>query len=445
MKNKLLFKHVSFLFVVCCMILYISAPAFSQDSSSNFVVREVAGHGSTKEFAVVNGLIEAIRQIEGIDISSVRLLRNDFIEVMKTNNGEENDSSSFSAEQQSKILSKTKGRIKSYEIINFEKSNDGFGWNVFLRVEVSKYETPGIPPDNRRKIAVIPFKTAKKQFNYFKANTPSTEISSQLAQRLLTEITQSRRFSVMDREYMDEYLQEKNLILSPDASINELSKVGEVLGVDYLIVGNIIDATLIKKTYLIEITGESGTNYSASFIVDYRIIVMATRQVKWANTISLSFDNSDLLKIDPDLRQDNLGQVIITTAAKKIVYNAMDNIYPIRVVKVEQNSNTIILNQGGVSLAVGESLDVFSIGENVKDPYTGESLGAVETWVADAEITRVNPKMSYAKIIKGDIAKITNGSICRRINKKYKQPESSVFRKNNVKILDNGGVKLPFD
>jgi len=442
MKNKL---YIYFSFILCFVSIFIINSAFAQKSSSNFAIREVTGHGSTKELAVVNGLIEAVQQIKGIDISSVKQLQNDFIEVMKSTNGEENDYSALSTKQQSKILSKTKGRIKSYQIINFEKSSDDLGWNVFLKVEIPMYKTPGIAPHNRRKIAVIPFKTAKEQFNYFKANTPSAEISSQLAQRLVTELTQSRRFSVMDREYIDEYLREKNLILSPDASINELSKVGEVLGVDYLIVGNITDATFNKKAYLIEIIGESRTDYSASFIVDYRIIVMATRQIKWSNTISISLDNSELILIDHDLRQDKLGQSIIITAAKQIVHNAMDNIYPIRVARVEQNSDKIILNQGGVSLAVNELLEVFSIGENVKDTYTGESLGAVETWVATVEITRVNPKMSYAKIIKGDIAKITNGFICRRIIKKYEQPESSIFRKNNVKILDNGGVNLPFD
>jgi len=441
LRNK---RSIYSLIISCFVFVLIVSPVSAQNSSNGVVVKEVTGYGVTRGLALSNGLIEAIQQVKGVDISNVREVRSGLTEVTRTHNGRENDYSIFIAGQRSKILSKTRGYIKSYKIINdFVRTSDG--WNVSLRVEIPFYKVPG-GKSNKRKIAVIPFKTAKRYSNYFKEYTPYGEISSRLAQRLVIELTQSRRFDVMDREYMNSYLRERNMLLSPDASTSELSKLGQVLGVDYMLVGRITNAALIKKPYSIQITGESGVNYSASFTVDYRIIVMATRQIKWADTVSLSFDNSDLVDIDSELNRDKLGNSIITIATKDIVNSALGNIYPIRVIKSITSSNTIILNRGGVSLGVGELLDVFRLGERLKDPYTGESLGAIETWVASAKITRSQAKMSYAQIFKGDISQINKNSICRRIVKKKKYHKAAVvFKEDNVNINDGGGVKLPFD
>jgi len=122
----------------------------------------------------------------------------------------------------------------------------------------------------------------------------------------------------------------------------------------------------------------------------------------------------------------------------------MANIYPIRVVKVQPNGE-IILNQGGVTVKNGEILDVFSKGEKIIDPYTHESLGSSESWIASIKIFRVIPKMSYARVLKGKSSLIRNGSICRRQAEKNKQPSQTSGRTTDVQSISGGGVVLPFD
>jgi TolB-like protein len=408
------------------------------------MAREVTGYGSTKELAVVNGLIEAIQQIKGVKVSSVKELKSSLVEMMKERNGVETSRLDFEAMQQNDILSKTEGYVKSYKVLNIERRADGLGWDALLRVEVPVYITPGISPHSRIKIAVMPFRNSKGQYRSIESFVSSEVVSESLVQKLVTEFTQARKFSVLDRDYIAEYLKEKKMLLSPDASINELSKIGEVLGVDYMVVGNIKDFNINNYQYVINVTGEKKYDLSATMLVEYRIIVMATRQIKWSDSISVSLREADFQDLVSDFRQDAVEGALIGVVAKKIVVGAMDNIYPIRVVKVDSHS-TLILNQGGISLSVGELLEVFNRGEIVKDPYTGESLGAVERRAATVEVTRVTPKMSYADILQGDATEVREGAICRRIMRFADQPEISEHRKSNVKTLKKGGVALPYD
>ena len=52
---------------------------------------------------------------------------------------------------------------------------------------------------------------------------------------------------------------------------------------------------------------------------------------------------------------------------------------------------------GGVRM--GEKLDVFFAGEELIDPDTGKSLGASEELSGTVEVVRINPKVTYAKIV----------------------------------------------
>ncbi len=144
------------------------------------------------------------------------------------------------------------------------------------------------------------------------------------------------------------------------------------------------------------------------------------------------------------MRPSQIQQALFTKAAKRIIHRAMANIYPIRVVKRQANGE-IILNQGGVTVSNGDVLDVFSKGEKVIDPYTGESLGSSESWVATIKISRVIPKMSYARIVKGEYSHIQNGSICRRQIEKGKQSSDAQGRSTSVQHKFGGSVVLPFD
>lgn len=412
-------------------------------ADEEITILDVQGFGASQSEAVQNGLVEALKQAKGVNIESQKM----FVKKLRETSLSTGDSSSYKLKidehSQSIVKETTQGLIQEYRIV--ESSSSGHDeWVVKLAVKLARYKTPGLSPHSRRKIAVIPFRSTKASFIIHGVVLPSHEVSRQFSQTLVTELTQSRRFTVLDREYMQEYLHEKNQILSTDTPVSELMKIGEVLAVDYLLIGMISEVSQKQTPYVFQVTGETGYEHSASFVADYRIVVMATRQIKWADSVSLTFGDAEIKNMVPSMDADQIQKKLFESAAKQVVHRAMDNIYPLRVVKL-QASGEVILNQGGVSVADGEMLDVFRAGEQVVDPYTGESLGATESWVATIEIVRVIPKMSFAKVVKGGTEPIPTGSICRRNLTAKTLLQQSSGRATDVTSSPSGGVRLPFD
>lgn len=425
------------------VLLYILLSPTLLFADDQVTILEVEGFGISRNEAIQNGLIQALKQAKGVTIESQKTFAKSLRQKSTSKDGDNSRQVEINALSKGVVKEATQGLINEYRIIDSRKTSVS-EWEVTLAVKMLRYKTPGISPHSRRKIAIIPFHTTKASYNFRGGNISSSEISRQFTQKLVTEMTQSRRFTVLDREYMEEFLQEKNLVLSADAPVSEQMKIGEVLGVDYLLIGTISEANLKRTPYTIQVTGETGFDYSASFVADYRIMVMATRQIKWSDSVTLSLGGAEINRMAPNLRTDQLQQKLLTKAAKQIIHKAMANIYPIRVVKVQPNGE-IILNQGGVTVKNGEILDVFSKGEKVIDPYTGESLGSSESWVASIKISRVIPKMSYARVVKGEYSLIQNGSICRRQGEENKRQSHTSGRTSDVKPTYGGGVVLPFD
>ncbi len=236
-------------------------------------------------------------------------------------------------------------------------------------------------------------------------------LSEQFCQNLVSELTQTRRFAILDRDNIDAYAKEKKLILSGDAALEEQAKLGSVLGADYLIVGKIRNLECIQTTRYIDIIGANQTTTTAEFALDYRIITMATRQVKWSDSINLTLN--DLVDADFEKYGENLATVLNNKAANRLVSNLIENIYPTMILKIKARGE-MILNQGGRSVSEGDIFEIYSKGEKLIDPYTGESLGSDESLQGVIKIIRVMPKMSIAKIIDGNIGDLRAGDICRR-------------------------------
>lgn len=100
------------------------------------------------------------------------------------------------------------------------------------------------------------------------------------------------------------------------------------------------------------------------------------------------------------------------TAARTVVRDFLDNVFPMRVVNV--SGGRVWINIGGEdAIERGERLIVYGQGAALIDPDTGENLGAAEIEKATVEIVDVRPKVSIADIV--EIGEpIENGDFLRR-------------------------------
>lgn len=398
----------NFLSIICSLLLFsLVSTSFAEEQ-----IREVTATGPTQKEAVANALLEAVQQVKGTKLKGSEELRSKLIEASSLVNGESNDVQAMNSSQQSTISKSTEGIIKSYSILNVDKSTEGLGWEATLEVIIPVYKTPGISPHSLRKIAVIPFHSKLSSVKVFGKTIASKEISRQLNQKMVTELTQSRRFSVLDREYMGAFLQEKKLVLSKNSPLEEQAKVGEALGVDYLLLGTITDFSGKQTKTYIKALDETSYTSQAYLNIDFRIMVMATRQIKWSDTVKVKSNNQQLKSIYKEQGAQGVADYLLETAAQKIVHSSLNNIYPIKVLKAA-SKKAIYLNQGGKMTSLDQVYDVYTPGEKITDPDSGLNIKIDGEKVASIKITKVLAKYSLAKLVKGQLQNIQAGAIVR--------------------------------
>lgn len=416
------------LFLISFLIATVS---FAQVVTTTKVQKaKGTGVGSTRTEAVNEAIVEAVGQITGVKIRKKTIVEN--LEV------EDDQGGKLSLKYNAKINKYTSGKADSYKILSVHKRNDSLYQAEVLvtnKKVTKEYRVPGYKK-NRRAVAIIPSYTSQGNYSILRSAKSSKNVSQRLTQELISSITQTRKFTVLDREANEAYRSEKAVIASRDAGKDELLKLGQVLGADYLLVTNLTELNISKDNSGSAIAANMSSSYKAFATVQYRIIAMASRQIKWSNTTTYEFEPSGAS--DEQIYLDSLKKI-----SQKITTELIENIYPIKIVNAQNGQITI--NQG--SLAKGTQYEVYKLGKKLYDSYTKESLGRTEALVGKIEVIRSLPKYSVAKIIEG---KAYKGNICRTIASNsgkssdyFDTPKEEDF--GGIAKREGGGVDLPFD
>lgn len=95
---------------------------------------------------------------------------------------------------------------------------------------------------------------------------------------------------------------------------------------------------------------------------------------------------------------DDLLVAITRDMAGKIANRVADVIFPAKV--LTKREKQIMINRGdGTDIVVGQTWNVFAVGEELIDPDTKESLGREEVLVGKARVVSVQPKSSTAELL----------------------------------------------
>lgn len=117
---------------------------------------------------------------------------------------------------------------------------------------------------------------------------------------------------------------------------------------------------------------------------------------------SIKVNNSSSVKSTGGDKTDEIIAQLTRELCKKIAFKLADTISPPRVLSVGK-SGTVTINKGeDTDIYVGQIYEIFAVGEEMIDPDTGESLGCEEECVGKVKVTRVNAKVSQAKILENN-------------------------------------------
>lgn len=432
------------LYMLLLVVALVCPKVFSAPKT---IVRQTKGQGVTREQAINSALYQAVAQAKGIAVSSGRYnlgfqSTGMGFDTQDTRKSIEIDSVSVQTDGSTR-LTDIAGWVKSYEVLDEQKIDDRT-YEVTIKAWVYDYEDP--EQTNRLKLAVMPIQTLYDSYGFGNYVPSGVEMSLKLSQQLSAGITGTNKFAVLDREYIDEFAQNRNILISDDSPIEEKARLGQVLGADYMLVGTISNAGLKIKERASRVIGRPIREYEVDYVFDYRLIVAPTRQVKLADTVNIALEEDQVKvlvkKWEPeDLDYREMVDNLTARVAKQVIDSIIDKLYPIRIAS-KNIVGQLVINQGGKRISKDSVLDVFVQGEEIIDVDTKESLGRTESQIATIRIEKVTPTMSYARVVKGDIDKISVGLICRLRKVEFEVPERA---KSNIRRTPQGGVKLPFD
>lgn len=416
--------------------------AFAEDT----IVKEVQGQGPSKDDAIKNGLFQAVAQVKGIKVGSGDYsfgYRSASADINRTNTGKTVGFDAVSV-QTSGTLQTTDiaGLVKTYEVIGEKKLDDGT-YQVTLTVWVYNRVAD---KTSRTRFAVMPLRPEERLYSFINLTVPGEQLADKLAQKITTLLTQTNKFAVLDRQHIQEYLNEQG-VLFLTAPIEEQAGIGQVLGADYMLVGTITEANLrIRHSTSEAAAGVNFKEYRADFAFDYRVIVASSRQVKFSDSVRLRLETDDVKQLvtkwePPDLDYRELVDNLVAKAAAEVVNKLSDRMNPPRIASIEADGK-VIIDQGGDRFITGTLLDVFKADKKIADADTNEIIGSTETLVATIRIDKVAPVLSYCSVVSGEASQLALGLICRTKSLPAGEPEGM---KSNVERTPQGGVILPID
>lgn len=349
--------------------------AFSAEIGSSLTTRDGTfiktsigeGSGQTKEIATRNAVLEAISKLKGL--SAEKNLNLQSLEV-PTLFGTVLTNPQMSAA--------TKGRIDSYDIISVNIEPNG--WYM---VRVNVYKTL--------------FERSKKPSVTIINASRFKELGETLQRRLTNDLVQSKKFNVLDRKNDAYYKAEKQLIESEDASSEDVYKLGNILGTDYMLIVNLRDLGKSSSSSSgVASTSASSKASKADVVVDYQMILFATKEVKLANTLTLTLSLKDG---GVKANEEAMGQI-----SKAVSTDLLNTLYPLVVAAMQDKEITF-----------ADRLDANAI---------------YECGSGRVQVTK-SAQTSKAKILSGEVAV---GDVCKVAIETGKEA--------NYKLGTNGGVNL---
>jgi TolB-like protein len=421
----------------------------------------VTGIGQSQEEAVNNALAEAISSVNGKNIQTqtiIKILGGEAIpkpkndkqdksldanveyiaktleniariakgvpekdQTKKTDPKEEEKSKApqYTQSYVKKLVDETKGGVKTYQIL--EKKKNEQGWiEVKIKAEVASFELP--PEASRVRIAVFPFKV-------FNAQGDKEKLQRLINQEVNNYFVQTRKFAILDRSYLEEVAKEKSKILDGSAPAIEMAKIGNEISADFIIVGSVEDFKT-EKTVTKVLTDESTkiTRESATLNLNYRVLDVTTKQISNSDTIKLKISS----KGGPNEAMSEIALRVAKNMGEEVLFS----IYPVLVEKID--GQDLYLGQGGKQFKIGDVYEVFEKGDKIYDSYTKEAIGNIESPRGKVQITSVSSNMSKARSTEKGIdfsANFIPGKyILRPIKVDAKAAEEAVFKETKEKI-----------
>ncbi len=364
------------------------------------VTATASGSGITPGAALNDALKTAIMQVNGATVQVDSGTLHTYSQATATldlESADGSDSAKLNATMQGshfaeQVVTQSKGAVTSFKVVKMTPpAAKGGLFSADIEAKIAKFKAPA--DSGKIKIVVAPLRSSKTSFNIGGRNVPAAEVLAMLRQQIVDTLSQTGRFTVLDRQFEGEIQGELDMIGSGQTATADFAKMGQALSADLVWVGVVNDLAYDKHVRKLQTSDRDLVSYSGGWSLSQRMINLTTRQI---------LQSSTLQGVAPAIAPTTLGTGVDGMALLKGMQGDMIKrtaeaillqTFPISV--VERDGNNVVLSQGGSAVVENGRYKVYLLGKEIKDPQTGQSLGNMDSACCEVVINRVTPTLSY--------------------------------------------------
>ncbi|HET9364537.1 MAG TPA: CsgG/HfaB family protein [Candidatus Angelobacter sp.] len=276
----------------------------------------------------------------------------------------------------------------------------------------------------KKRVAVLDFDYGTVQSYVNEIYGSNQDVGKGITDMLVEKLVSDGRFSVIERKALDKIMAEQNFSNSDRANPTTAQKIGQILGVDAIIMGSITKFGRDDHSKSLGGVGFGRAGFGIGGIkkneskavcaISARLVDTTTGEILAAVTGEGESKRSGTSLVGVgagrgggggggfDTHASNFGQTLLGEAVTQAVGDVgakLDNSaanVPTKKVDVsgivaDVSGNTLIINVGSkTGLRVGDKLEISRPLRQIKDPSTGKVIKTVSSKVGDGTVTEID-------------------------------------------------------
>ena len=372
------------------------------------------GYGGTAGEAVAEAMKLAILQVNGAAIQSSTVSAKYGLDVSLGR-----DSASLRASEFVDLVAQRSGGvIQNFKLVELREPGmlTDKQFKASIEAKIAKFE----PSADMQKIKVVvgQIRFDSPNLPMGDRSVPSAEVGATLRQRISDALVQTGRFAVLDREFSPDIQNELEMISSGQAPSAELAKLSQANSADLVWSARISNLAYNRHARQLRTSDRELVSYSGGWAMTQKLVNVATRQV----IASDSFQGKAPATAATTLGNGIDGRAVLESMnadiVNQVIASVMQRTFPVTV--VSRDGINVVLSQGGQLIKEGMRYAVVTMGAELKDPQTGQSLGRTEAPCCDLVIDRVTQNLSYGRLenVRAELTDLPIGALQVRTSTK---------------------------
>ena len=348
------------------------------------------GFGATASEAVGEAIRLAILQVNGAAVQATTVAARLSVDVATPQSVASLRAEGFAEA----VRTRSGGVVQNFRIVAMSEPGPQGTYKVTIQANIARFVAPA--ELKKVKLVVAPLRFDRASIPIGDRMVPARDVGIELRQRIQDALVGTGRFAVLDRDFSPEIEQELDMIGSGQSPMAEITKLSQAVPADLIWTGRINGLAYVRHAQQLRISDRELVSYSGGWSVSQKMVNVATRQVMTSETLRGEAPSVAPTTLSRGVNSNKILGGMADDLVNSVVASILQRTFPVTVVALQ--GADVVLSQGGLALRPGSRYAMVTMGAELKDPQTGQSLGRTEAPCCELVVDRVTPNLSYGHI-----------------------------------------------